>query len=30
VGNTQLLRLDRLTEHLPGVALLGKAEWHNP
>jgi S-sulfo-L-cysteine synthase (O-acetyl-L-serine-dependent) len=25
-----LLRLDRLTAHLPGVTLLGKAEWHNP
>ena len=29
IGNTPLLRLD-LTGHLPGVALLGKAEWHNP
>jgi S-sulfo-L-cysteine synthase (O-acetyl-L-serine-dependent) len=30
IGNTPLLRLDRLTAHLPGVALLGKAEWANP
>ncbi len=30
VGNTPLLRFDRLTAHLPGVALLGKAEWYNP
>src|SRR5580698_4867749 len=30
IGNTPLLRFDRLTERLPGVTLLGKAEWHNP
>src|SRR6267154_312800 len=30
IGNTPLLRFDRLTQHLPGVTLLGKAEWHNP
>ncbi|MDE1155046.1 MAG: cysteine synthase family protein [Acidobacteriaceae bacterium] len=30
VGNTPLLRLDRLTAHLPGVQILGKAEWANP
>jgi S-sulfo-L-cysteine synthase (O-acetyl-L-serine-dependent) len=30
IGNTPLLRFDRLTAYLPGVALLGKAEWHNP
>lgn len=30
VGNTPLLRLGRLTEHLPGVQILGKAEWTNP
>jgi S-sulfo-L-cysteine synthase (O-acetyl-L-serine-dependent) len=30
IGNTPLLRLDRLTEHLPGIVLLGKAEWANP
>jgi len=30
IGNTPLLRFDRLTSHLPGVTLLGKAEWHNP
>jgi S-sulfo-L-cysteine synthase (O-acetyl-L-serine-dependent) len=30
IGNTPLLRLDRLTTHLPGIQLLGKAEWANP
>jgi cysteine synthase B len=30
VGNTPLVRLDRLTEHLPGIQILGKAEWANP
>src|SRR6202453_1009556 len=30
IGNTPLLRLDRLTAHQPGVVLLGKAEWANP
>ena len=30
IGNTPLLRLDNLTRDLPGVALLGKAEWYNP
>jgi S-sulfo-L-cysteine synthase (O-acetyl-L-serine-dependent) len=30
IGNTPLLSLDALTSDLPGVALLGKAEWHNP
>jgi cysteine synthase B len=30
IGNTPLLRFDRLTPHLPLVTLLGKAEWHNP
>ena len=30
IGNTPLLRFDRLTAHIPGVTLLGKAEWHNP
>ncbi len=30
VGNTPLLRLERLTEHLSGVQILGKAEWANP
>ena len=30
IGNTPLLPLDALTRHLPGVELLGKAEWHNP
>src|ERR1700733_4673841 len=30
IGNTPLLRFDRLTTHLPDVTLLGKAEWYNP
>lgn len=30
IGNTPLVRLDRLTAHLPGIQLLGKAEWVNP
>lgn len=30
VGHTPLIRLDRLTEHLNGVQILGKAEWANP
>ena len=30
IGNTPLLRLERLTRDLPGVELLGKAEWYNP
>jgi cysteine synthase B len=30
IGNTPLLRFDQLTVDLPGVTLLGKAEWYNP
>ena len=30
IGNTPILRFDKLTSHLPQVTLLGKAEWHNP
>jgi len=30
IGNTPLLRLDTLTRDLPGLVLLGKAEWYNP
>ena len=30
IGNTPLLRLERLTRDLPGIQLLGKAEWFNP
>jgi len=30
VGNTPLLRLDHIVGDLPGVELLGKAEWYNP
>jgi cysteine synthase B len=29
IGNTPLIKLDRLTAHLPGVQLYGKAEWLN-
>ena len=30
IGNTPLLRLERTVRDLPGITLLGKAEWHNP
>jgi cysteine synthase B len=30
IGNTPLVRLDRLTDHLPGIQIVGKAEWTNP
>ena len=30
IGNTPLVRIERLTAHLPGIQLLGKAEWANP
>ena len=30
IGNTPLVRLDRLTAHLPGIQIFGKAEWMNP
>jgi len=30
IGNTPLLRLDKVTTEIPGVTLLGKAEWYNP
>ena len=30
IGNTPLLRLERIVRGLPGVEILGKAEWHNP
>jgi cysteine synthase B len=30
IGNTPLVRLERLTDHLPGIQILGKAEWANP
>jgi cysteine synthase B len=30
IGNTPLLRLDRLMREFPNVQLLGKAEWYNP
>ncbi len=30
IGNTPLVRLNRLTAALPGIQILGKAEWVNP
>ncbi len=30
IGHTPLVRMERLTAHLPGVHILGKAEWANP
>jgi S-sulfo-L-cysteine synthase (O-acetyl-L-serine-dependent) len=30
IGNTPLVRLVRVAAHLPGIQLLGKAEWVNP
>jgi cysteine synthase B len=30
IGNTPLIRLQRLASHLSGVQILGKAEWTNP
>jgi cysteine synthase B len=30
IGNTPLVRLERLAPDLPGVQILGKAEWTNP
>jgi len=30
IGNTPLVRLERLSSHIPGIQILGKAEWANP
>ena len=30
VGNTPLLELSSLSLEVPGVTILGKAEWYNP
>ncbi len=30
IGNTPLVRLDELTRSMPGIQILGKAEWANP
>ena len=30
IGNTPLVRLDELTQDMPGVQIVGKAEWANP
>ena len=30
IGNTPLIRIERLTQHLPNVEIAAKAEWFNP
>jgi len=30
IGNTPLLRMERIAAELPGIQILGKAEWFNP
>jgi S-sulfo-L-cysteine synthase (O-acetyl-L-serine-dependent) len=30
IGNTPLARMEQIVAHLPGIQLLGKAEWANP
>jgi S-sulfo-L-cysteine synthase (O-acetyl-L-serine-dependent) len=30
IGNTPLVRLEQIVAHLPGIQILGKAEWANP
>jgi S-sulfo-L-cysteine synthase (O-acetyl-L-serine-dependent) len=30
IGNTPLVRMERLSSEFPGVQILAKAEWHNP
>lgn len=30
IGNTPLIRLERIAAHLPGIQILGKVEWANP
>jgi S-sulfo-L-cysteine synthase (O-acetyl-L-serine-dependent) len=30
IGNTPLLRLERIAREFPGIQILGKAEWANP
>jgi cysteine synthase B len=30
IGNTPLIRLERITRDLPGIQILGKAEWLSP
>jgi S-sulfo-L-cysteine synthase (O-acetyl-L-serine-dependent) len=30
IGNTPLVRLEELTRNMPGIQILGKAEWANP
>src|SRR5687767_7433743 len=30
IGNTPLVRIERLARKVPGVEIYAKAEWHNP
>ena len=30
IGNTPLVRLERMSAEFPGIQILAKAEWHNP
>jgi len=30
IGNTPLLRLEKISEEFSGIEILAKAEWHNP
>jgi cysteine synthase B len=30
IGNTPLMRIERITQHLPNVEIAAKAEWFNP
>jgi S-sulfo-L-cysteine synthase (O-acetyl-L-serine-dependent) len=30
IGNTPLIRIERLSAEFPGIQILAKAEWHNP
>ena len=30
IGNTPLLRVERIAADLPGIQIFGKAEWYNP
>lgn len=30
IGNTPLIRFEKIAAHLPGIQILGKAEWTNP
>ncbi|HKF26182.1 MAG TPA: pyridoxal-phosphate dependent enzyme, partial [Candidatus Acidoferrum sp.] len=30
IGNTPLIRIERIASHLPNVEIAAKAEWFNP